>query len=591
MREKNLRGRSRAAASVVATMALFGGAAAVTAPAAQSAAQSVAAPVEDCADVFPVDELVADQTVRALSVVRGTRPDEFRGTVIGVVNDLIAPDLDMVMVEITPLDPANDKIGGIWQGMSGSPVYAEDGRLVGAIAYGLSWGPSWVAGVTPFEHMDELLPGDPAARVRVSDRVARRIAAETDVTARQASEGFTRLRVPMGVTGVSVERVTQSRQAQKKRDVRYLARANATIGTSDRLVAAGADTIVAGGNLAVTMSYGDVTMGGVGTATSVCGGGVVGFGHPANFSGRTSLSMHAADAVYVQGESLGAPFKVANLAVPPVGTIDEDRLTGISGMFGAVPETAVVTSTVTYGEESRTGRSDVSVPDANASVTFYQQLVNHDRVLRAIMPGSELVTWGISGDDNGSPFTLGMTDRYESSSDIAFASPWDVADMAYLLSGFEGVTIDDVSIVGDVVDDSSTWRVTGVQQRRDGAWVNLGRRRPALARAGRTLVLRVVLESVGAATRTVPLRLAIPARAAGGGGGLTVEGGGWQWSDHWEASSVEELAEGLAEQVRNDAVSATLFLETRRGTAQVADTSEPTEKVVYGSKELSVLVR
>ena len=584
MSKRDLRGRGRAAASVVATMALFGGAAAVTGGPPASALP----PADPCPDAFPVAALVADQPVTTESVVRGTGPVEFQGTVIGVVNDLIAPDLDMVMVEVTPPDP--DRIGGIWQGMSGSPVYAEDGRLIGAIAYGLSWGPSWVAGVTPFEDMEELLPPDPAAPLEVSGRVARKIAAETDVTARQASQGFTRLKVPMGVTGVSVERVRESRQAQKQRRVRYLARANATIGTADTLGAADAGSIVAGGNLAVTMSYGDVTMGGVGTATRVCRGGVVGFGHPANFSGVTTLSMHAADAVYVQQDSLGAPFKVANLAVPPVGTVDRDRLTGVSGTFGAVPETTTITSTVTYGEKTRPGSSNVSVPSANASVTYYQQLVNHDRVLGAIMPGSEEVTWQITGHDHETPFTLGMTDRYASSSDIAFASPWDVADMAYFLSSFDGVTIDEVTITGEVVDDSSTWRVTGVEQRRDRRWVTLSRRKPAVAVAGRTLGLRVVLTGAGSATRTVPLALKVPSRA-GGRGFVSVEGGGGQWSEYWDASSVEELAQGLAKQVRNDAVAATLFLETRRGMRQVNAPSEPTEKVVYGGKQVAVRIR
>ena len=80
------------------------------------------------------------------------------------------------------------------------------------------------------------------------------------------------------------------------------------------------DDVVAGGNLAASYSYGDITMGGVGTATSVCNNKVVGFGHPMDFLGETSLSLHPADALYVQPDSLGAPFKVANFA-PPAAAI------------------------------------------------------------------------------------------------------------------------------------------------------------------------------------------------------------------------------------------------------------------------------
>ena len=115
--------------------------------------------------------------------------------------------------------------------------------------------------------------------------------------------------------------------------------------------------MVAGGNLAASLSYGDVTQAGVGTATRVCDGRVVGFGHPMTFLGRTSLSLHPADALYIQKESLGAPFKVANLGAP-VGTITDDHLTGITGTFGALPGTTPVRSTVSYpGSPTRSGES------------------------------------------------------------------------------------------------------------------------------------------------------------------------------------------------------------------------------------------
>ena len=56
-----------------------------------------------------------------------------------------------------------------------------------------------------------------------------------------------------------------------------------------------ADDVVAGGNLAASFSYGDITRRGVGTATSVCDGQVVGFGHPMDFRGETTMSLHPAE--------------------------------------------------------------------------------------------------------------------------------------------------------------------------------------------------------------------------------------------------------------------------------------------------------
>src|SRR5688572_12561982 len=104
-----------------------------------------------CPDAFPVADLAKGQPVDGLTVSSGNVPDVFAGEVLGVVDDGIAPDLDMIAVRLTSTEI--DRVGGIWAGMSGSPVYAADGRLIGAVAYGLAFGPSPVAGVTPAEEM------------------------------------------------------------------------------------------------------------------------------------------------------------------------------------------------------------------------------------------------------------------------------------------------------------------------------------------------------------------------------------------------------------------------------------------------------
>ncbi|MCB0907999.1 MAG: hypothetical protein KDB63_12880, partial [Nocardioidaceae bacterium] len=99
-----------------------------------------AASAATCDTPFPVADLVPHQAVTGLTVSAGTTPDGFTGEVLGVVKNGIAPGLDMVMVRLTSTEI--DRVGGIWAGMSGSPVYADDGRLIGAVAYGLAWGPS-----------------------------------------------------------------------------------------------------------------------------------------------------------------------------------------------------------------------------------------------------------------------------------------------------------------------------------------------------------------------------------------------------------------------------------------------------------------
>lgn len=583
MRKTNARGRSRAAASFAVTAALLGGAAAaVTTGPAQSAE-----PAGDCTDAFPVADVTDGQAVTGLTVSKGTTPTAFTGEVIGVLEDGIAPDLDMIMAELD--SPALDAAGGVWAGMSGSPVYAEDGRLLGAVAYGLTWGSSPIAGITPFEEMDNYLPDAPAPRVKVSDRQARQIARATDVSSDQAEQGFSQLRIQHRVSGLTDDRIRELQSKRKFRNNEYLNKKFAGVGGTISSRSSAPEDLVAGGNLAVSMSYGDVTQGGVGTVTSVCDGGLVGFGHPATFLGTTTLTMHPADALFVQPDNLGAPFKVANFG-DPAGTISGDHLSGISGTFGALPDTTSITSTVAYDGRERTGSSFVSVPEANASTTFYQQLVNHDRVLDGIIAGSELMTWSITGTDaDGEAFSLGMTDRYVSNYDITYESPWEVADLVYYLSSFEGVTVDAVTVDGAVDDDASTWRLKTVEQRRNGEWVRISRNKSAVAERGESLELRGLLEGPGDTSMIVPLSLDVPNKAKRRGY-LVVGGGSNDYTGYWGANDVDEIEKSLAAAVRNDAVFASLYVTGRRGETDKV-VSSPTDHVVRGGKYIQVKVK
>lgn len=577
--------RGRALAVLASAAGLFLGTATVVgAPAAQSAA-----PAGDCATAFPEADLVKGDAVHGLTVTSGTEPTAFTGEVLGVLADGIAPDLDMIMVRLSSSEI--DRVGGIWQGMSGSPVYAADGRLIGAVAYGLSYGPSPVAGVTPYAAMDDYLTAPAPTRIRVSEAQARTIARHSDATASEAAQGFSQLPMPTGVSGISARRLAKADKHTAghrwmPRDT-YAMGASAAPGTG-----AGPETVVAGGNLAASLSYGDVTQAGVGTATSVCDGKVVGFGHPMSFLGETTLSLHPADAIYIQEESLGAPFKVANLGAP-AGTITDDHLTGITGAFGALPDVTDVSSTVTYRDRARTGSSHVSVPQADAGTTFYQLVGNHDRVIDGVIAGSELLSWTITGTDvDGTPFSLAVTDRYASDNDITFESAFDLADFVYSLSSIKGLTIDDITTSSAVDDDNSTWKVSAIQQYRDGAWQVVSGKAPAVGHAGKKLILRAVLTGA-TGTRTVPVPVTVPQRASGYRGRLGVTGGLYVFSEDAYPRSLAQAQKYVAQLVRNDQVQVELGLFGRDGGKGVEQTSTtaPLDKVVMGRKSVKVVIK
>ncbi|WP_244928162.1 SpoIVB peptidase S55 domain-containing protein [Nocardioides sp. W7] len=583
--------------ATAATLAL--GLPAVGATLLAGPAQS-ADPAADCKAPFPVDEIAAGDAVNGLTVVRGTTPTTFTGEVLGVVEDGIGPDIPMVMVDLDM--PEFASTGGIWQGMSGSPVYTADGRLLGAVGYGLATGPSPIAGITPFEHMNDYFPDAPAAptRVALGKAAARTVAARAGISTGEAARGFRELPMPMGISGLSARRLAHLQAkapALVEKSSYVLGRAAAA--------APGAETMVAGGNLAVSAAYGDVTMAGIGTVTSVCAGRVVGFGHPMALFGATTMGLHPADAVYVQPDPVAAPFKVANIG-PAVGTVTDDRLTGVTGTFGAAPASAAITSNVTYGTRSRTGSTAVSVQDFAPDVTLMQLVANQDRVVDGAAKGSSLLTWQVTGAEGGKPFSLSYTDRW-TSSDLSFESALGVAELVAYLRSLDDVTIGSVTATANLTDDLRRHTLAAVEQRRGGQWVRVTRRAPAIGRAGKTIRLRAVVGG-RAGKQVVPLKpISLPKRARGVLM-LVAEGGDGAWASP-SGTRTSQVGAALAKQLRHDQIRVQVgtpnkvdlggsdldelleMLGRRRASFVQSQTSAPLGHVVAGSKTLSVFVR
>ncbi|SDE24215.1 SpoIVB peptidase S55 domain-containing protein [Nocardioides lianchengensis] len=527
-------------------------------------------PTADCKQAFPVDELAAEDEVTGLTVTRGTTPVGFTGTVLGVLEDGIAPDVDMIMVDVEM--PEFTRTGGIWQGMSGSPVYAQDGRLIGAVAYGLSAGPSPIAGVTPFEDMDDYLAATPASRVPLRGAAARKVAATAGISTAKAAQGFRELPMPLGVSGLSARRLAQL----QTKGPAFLDKSTYLLGRASAQ-AAGPETLVAGGNLGVSAAYGDVALAGVGTVTSVCNGRVVGFGHPMVLLGATTMGLHPADAIYVQPDSLGSPFKVANLA-PAVGTITDDRTTGVTGTFGAPPSAATITSTVTYGTRARTGRTAVSVPDFLAEASLYQLIANQDRVIDGPAKGTSLLTWRITGTEGSKPFALAFTDRF-TSTDLGLEAHMGVAELVYSLGQLDGVKITSVSAKAAVTNDLRRHAISAVEQKRGGQWVKITRRSPAFGRAGKSIRLRVVVGG-RAGKQVLPLKpIKLPKRSPGLLM-LVAQGGDGAYTDT-SGSSVAKVRTALAAQVRHDQV------QVQVGTPNKMDFGGEEEEYLMGRRKVS----
>ncbi len=551
--------------------------AAVTATVSLSAAgvsPAASAPVNTCPDAYPVSDLTRGQAVDGLTVSQGTTPDAFSGEVLGVLKDGIAPGLDMILVRLT--NPEIDRVGGIWAGMSGSPVYAADGRLIGAVSYGLATGPSTVAGVTPAADMQALL-GDGAAlgrakagKVRIPAAAKERLVKSGALTATQADGGLSRLPLPVAISGManSARLATAAKHLPMKGVQVYRA------GAAPAAAVTPADAeIFPGGNLAASLSYGDFSAVGVGTVTMVCDQDVVGFGHPFNWSGNASLTLHGADALYIQEDPTLAPFKVAN-PTGPVGVIDQDRFAGIKGSVGTPPDATAVTSLVSLvGGGSRTGNTFVSVPEFLPDASALANLANQDRVIDKVGTGSSLVHFIVDGTTaDGEPFTLVRTNRFASQFDISYESIFELADDVYQLQNndFTDVTIDSVRTETTLDNALRSFTIGKVEARRAGVFHTVKEGKNIKARAGKAVVLRVTLNSFRnkLGSKVVKLRVPVPDTSFPGQvGELDLSGAfsdeffdeGVSSFDSSADSSFSDLVDSLANAPRNDQLQAQIF--------------------------------
>jgi len=401
---------------------------------------AVAAP-GPCADVMPLSSVATGDVGEGWTVVSGTDPQSFDAEVLGVMPNLIGPGRDVIIVEIS--GPTVAAGGGVWAGMSGSPVYIDHGggpELAGALAYGFSFGATNIAGLTPAEdmlHVNGLTvsPRVPA-RLKLPRSIVRKVAHKIGAALPTVGGSLIRLKVPVSVSGVASERYRAMRRLpffkKYRPTMKYTTGASAPSASLSGVV----DDLVPGGNFSAALSYGDVTFAGVGTTTYVCDGQALAFGHPMLFSGRTKLGAGSADALAIVPDALG-PYKLANVT-NPVGTLDQDRLAGIRAVDGAPPSIPVMTAVTSLDSaNSHVGETDVVFKDAFPDLAFTHIFSNIDSVFDKIGAGSASYSWTLEGTrEDGSPWEFHKTNMYVSESDLSFDSAFEIYGELLAIANF-----------------------------------------------------------------------------------------------------------------------------------------------------------
>jgi hypothetical protein len=316
------------------------------------------------------------------------------------------------------------------------------------------------------------------------------------------------------------------------------------------------------------------------------------------WSGRSTMSMHGGSAIYIQRDNVFGSFKVANVSLPPVGMINNDRLAGIQGVLGEFPRTTDVTSRVVSlpNDSSRRGETQISQRGYIPYISAVHLLANADRVFDKLGGGSAKLTWRAEGTRaDGSAWDYTRSNRFANSRDITFESIYESYQQLsqILRNKFEHVEITKVHY-NAVYDRYHALEIAQWEVKLGGEWHTILAHRPALnVRAGTDIPVRVTLEdSRSAESQTVRLMVHVPKSAQRSEAVLDVSGGDSNYSrDRVQASSFDELLTNLSNAPRNNELAATLYTESGpRGETADVD-RQVLNDVVTGGKHVHLNVR
>ena len=337
--------------------------------------------VEATPQIFPLSEIKEGMRGTAKTVFHGTASEDFNVEILGVMPNWIGPKQDMI---VGRLSGANAERTFVFAGMSGSPVYI-GGRLVGAISYSFPFAKEPICGITPIEQMISTVVSSTTAKTFArsprtfsyaellsnnwrpaypenlvsQNAIASGFSADSRLMA-IAGETFRPIATPISISGLSQRTIDMFAADFARVGIMPVA---ASGGGTAVLPMKKADntTLLGGDSVVVHLSTGDIQIAAAGTVTLRDGNRIYAFGHPFFSLGSTNLPMSESHVVTVVPNANNS-FK---LAVPdsPVGSITQDRATGIYGKLGEQPRMIPVSIRLTTSRGQKTEMNFASAVD------------------------------------------------------------------------------------------------------------------------------------------------------------------------------------------------------------------------------------
>lgn len=572
------------------------------APAAQA--------VDPCPAAVPKADIVPGLVGEGLTVTTGDTPQPFQVKVLGVLKDGIGAGRDMVMIEVSDL-AGNNVIGdnGIWSGMSGSPVYM-NGKLLGAVSYGFTYSPSPIGGLTPAADMMNVLSatsvnakaqGRTATKVTLSASQRKTLDAKATAAVPRTLQ---RLRTPLSVSGLNSKRLASLQGAFDKAGKSVVAYAGSR---ATAVSSAAVAPPVPGGNFAAVQTYGDVTIGGVGTTTAVCGNKVLAFGHPMDFAGKVNYGANAATSLAIVRDDSSGSFKMANIG-GTFGTVDQDRMAAIRATLGKTPVTTPITSTITNLDNGkrRTGTTQVAATDYTALATVYGLWANYDSTFDKWGKGLATSSWTIKGTRaGGRPLVVSRSNMFSDLGDPTIEPTFEVADAvdSILSNEYEPVKITSISFSSKVKSNYDAYRITKLAVSVNGGKYKTTSMIKVKPKA--KLKVRITMRGYQSTVdRNVVVNLKVAKRYAKQTGRLTVQGGMSAGGDAFEDDascllmdcddsdgSLNSIIAGITSPPANNAVRADLDFGENSDGEFSTDAKTSAAAPVSGSKSIMIKVK
>jgi hypothetical protein len=472
-------------------------------------------------ETMPLDQVRPGMVGVGRTVFEGSRIDDFRVEVIGVLEN-VGPRQSMILARLEggPLEKT-----GVIAGMSGSPVYI-DGKLVGAVAYGFPFSKECIAGITPIGEMIEATrtetpraasarfapplgiggpqaPLDRASLAAALKRPLRAIWPESghmrgELPPQLSGQSLTPLSLPLVFSGFDPAVFQWAQGLFSEMGFRPVMGAGGGLKPQGPL-----PDLAPGGAVGLSLVEGDLDLSATGTITHIDHGRVYAFGHPFYNLGPTQFPMKKA-YVYSVFPSLYQSWKISSPG-EPVGTIDQDRIAAIAGRLGKTPRMIPVTVNLSTSRGQKRSFSFRIVEDelfspVLAFVSLSSVLQSNERAY-----GTSTIrvnaTVGLSGNRQ-----VRVEDLFTQEQPAMQAAALVAAPLAYLMSNdFERVQVESMT-----VDVSSEETVQSATLER--VWLE----RTGPVRPGAEVPLKVLLRTYRGETRTETIPVSVPSNAPSG---------------------------------------------------------------------------